>query len=333
MKPEAEGIQMPVLPAIPWTPSLRLEPEDLRGLVVLVHFWDSTCLPCLRALPWLAAWHERYRQVGLLVLGVHTPEFLFGDDAERVQALVGREGIRYPVGLDLERRVWEVFHNRYWPARYLFDRRGRLRDYHYGEGDEAGCEAVLRECLLEGEPEIALPPPLGAPGGTGLEPSPAVSPEIYLGLERAQFGNEESAIAGETHRWRLPGRRDPGRPYLDGPWRAGLRHLESVSSEPASLHAMVSAAGAHALLAPAGESPVPLEVLADREPVAAAARGADLEVTAAGRTLVVVAEPRLYELLRADGVRDWDLVLRVEAPGLRAYTLALDGPRRPPPHG
>jgi thiol-disulfide isomerase/thioredoxin len=347
VKPEAEGIRLPELPVIPWIPSLRLAPGDLAGLVVLVHFWDSTCLPCLRALPWVSAWHERYRESGLLVLGVYTPEFLFGQDDERARAFVERQQLRFPVGLDLERRLWDLFHNRYWPSRYLFDAEGRMRDYHFGAGDYATCEAAMREALHERDPACELPPALAPSAGAPAQETVPVTPELYLGLERSAWTHDEPAVAGETHRFPFPARRDPGRAHLEGPWRTEPRYLESVSTEPAAVHAAVSAAGAYALLAPAPAgagtseghegaaaepaSPPAVEVLADREPVPPGLRGADIAETASGRTVVVVGEPRLFELVRGGQTRSWMLSLRLETPGVRAYSLAFDGPPEAPP--
>lgn len=345
MKPEAEGIRLPELPVIPWLPSLRLVPGDLAGLVVLVHFWDDTCLPCLRALRWASAWHERYRESGLLVLGVYTPEFLFGEEAERARAFAERAGIRFPVGLDLERKLWDVFHNRYWPSRYLFDAEGRMCDYQFGAGGYAVSEAAIRVALAARAPEAELPPPLAALDEAPAEAAP-VTPELYLGLDRPAWSHEGPLVAGETQRFPFPARRDPDRAYLEGPWRTDPRFVESVSAEPAAVHAAVTAAGAYALLAPAAPpaapatdgvaappapEPVAIEVLVDREPVPEALRGADLTVTASGRTVVLVQAPHLFELVRGNEVKSWMLTLRLETPGARIYSLAFDGPPEAPP--
>ena len=321
MKPDAEGILFPELPPIRWLAETPPTKESLGGKPILIDFWDSTCLPCLRTLPWIRAWHRRYAEHGLAVVSVHTPEFRFEDEDALVARFAADRELPYPVGLDTDRRVWETFHNRYWPSRYLFDASQRLRYYHLGEGNAAECEAAIRALLAEMAPQAHLPPPHELPPAESVSQA---EPEMYLGLERAHVGNEEKATAGEPHRWTLPGRRRAGQPYLDGPWRPELRYVESIGAEPASIHARVRAAGVHALLDAAGPDRASAEVLLDGEPVPASSRGASLSVTTSGRTLVDVAGPRLYELILDPEDREMDVQLRVEMPGLRAYTLAFE---------
>lgn len=330
MKPDAEGILFPELPPVRWLTGAPPTKESLSGKPLLIDFWDSTCLPCLRTLPWIRAWHGRYADHGLAVLSVHTPEFRFENEDELVARFVAESGLAYPVGLDGDRRVWEAFHNRYWPSRYLFDATQRLRYYHFGEGNAAECETAIRDLLAERDRGVVLPAPHAWPPD---EAHAQAEPEMYLGLERAHVGNDEKATAGEPHRWTLPGRRPAGRPYLDGLWRPELRYLESIGAEPASIQARVRAAGVHALLEAAGPGPAVAEVLLDGEPVPVPSQGTALSVTASGRTLVEVAGPRLYELIRDPEDRDMDVQLRVEMPGLRAYTLAFEHAPAPEPRG
>lgn len=326
MKPDAEGILFPELPPIRWLADPPPTKESLHGAPVLIDFWDSTCLPCLRTLPWIRAWHRRYAEHGLVVVSVHTPEFRFEPEDDLVAGFAAEHELRYPIGLDTGRRVWEAFHNRYWPSRYLFDETQRLRYYHFGEGNVAECETAIRSLLEAMHPEAPLPPPHRWPDE---ESASRAEPEMYLGLERAHVGNEERATAGEPHRWTLPGRRGAGQPYLDGPWRPELRYVESIGAEPASVYARTRAAGVHALLDRTGPDPVTVEVLRNGEPVPERARGASISVTATGRTLVEVAGPRLYELILDPEDHVIDVQLRVEMPGLRAYTLAFE--QRPAP--
>lgn len=328
MRPEAHGIRLPELPAMVWLDGAPPAPETLRQHAVLIEFWDATCLPCLRSLPWTRSWHRRYGASGLVVLGIHTPEFAFGRDQERLRAFAAERNLDYAIALDPDRDAWETFHNRYWPSRYLFDAERRLRYYHYGEGDEAECEEAIRELLEELDPRPTLPLPVKIVSQEVVGEGQA---EIYLGLDRSHLGNAEVAVAAEASTWHLPGRREPGQPYLEGVWRPELRYLETVEAQPASLHARVRATAVHALLAPAGADEVALEVLLGGEPVPAGVRGVDLVETASGRTVVTVGGPRLFALVRDGAPREWDLQLRAESPGLRAYTLAFERAPAPAP--
>jgi thiol-disulfide isomerase/thioredoxin len=120
-----------------WIGSPPLTPESLRGKVVLVDFWTYSCINCLRSLPYVRAWAEKYRDQGLVVIGVHTPEFAFEKDPANVRKAVGDLGIAYPVAIDNDHGVWRAFRNRYWPAHYFIDGKGRIRYHHFGEGDYA----------------------------------------------------------------------------------------------------------------------------------------------------------------------------------------------------
>jgi thiol-disulfide isomerase/thioredoxin len=159
-----------------WINTRPLTMHQLRGKVVLVDFWTYSCINCLRTLPYLKSWDARYRSKGLVILGVHSPEFAFEHDLGNVRAAVKRLGIHYPVALDNHYGTWNAYRNQYWPADYLVVRRGHLRDVHFGEGAYAETEHKIR--LLLGE---ALPPPLDQPDRT---PTELRTPESYLGYER-----------------------------------------------------------------------------------------------------------------------------------------------------
>jgi cytochrome c biogenesis protein CcdA/thiol-disulfide isomerase/thioredoxin len=172
--------KFPLAPAVTdisaWVNSPPLTLKQLRGKVVLVDFWTYSCINCLRTLPYLESWDTRYRSKGLVILGVHTPEFSFEHDLGNVRAAVKRLGIKYPVALDNNYGTWNAYHNQYWPADFLIDRTGRIRDYHYGEGAYAQTEQKIRSLL-----STSLPPALDQRDRTPLE---LRTPETYLGYER-----------------------------------------------------------------------------------------------------------------------------------------------------
>src|SRR5512133_184914 len=159
-----------------WINSAPLTPERLRGKVVLVDFWTYSCINCLRTLPYLKSWDARYRSKGLVIVGVHSPEFAFEHSLGNVRAAVKRLGIRYPVALDNDFATWTAYQNQYWPADYLIDRSGRIRDVHFGEGAYAPTEQKIRQLLA-----TALPPALDQPDRT---PTELRTPESYLGYQR-----------------------------------------------------------------------------------------------------------------------------------------------------
>ena len=196
-RPHSKGEPLPVLGVAPgfegtqsWfnTPGGRpLTLDGLRGHPVLVDFWTYTCINCIRTLPYLKAWDRRYRRAGLVIVGVHTPEFPFERDESNVRDAIAQNGLRYPVVQDNDYAVWQAYQNQYWPASYFIDAEGRVRYVHFGEGDYAGKEQVIRELLKE-----AGRRPGGALAGAhGQAASPGVTtPETYLGAARAErFAN------------------------------------------------------------------------------------------------------------------------------------------------
>jgi thiol-disulfide isomerase/thioredoxin len=292
-----------------------------RGTVVLVDFWESTCVNCLRTLPYLKAWHERYAGRGLVIVGVHTPEFEFTADAELLAAAVRAEGIPYPVLLDEDRATWLRFANHYWPAKYLIDARGYLRYEHFGEGAYGEAEEWIQRLLREAGDTGPMPEllaPLRGEDQPGAVCHPATR-EIYLGYHRGKLLAPEGYRPGEEvrHREREEGPAPPGMFAARGRWLHEAEYLEA--REPgAELDLVCDAAGVNLVLAPAGE----LEVEVDGGPVAAAERGADV-VERAGRTFAVWERPRMVRLVDSPRFRRRRLVLRFLQPGIRAYAFSF----------
>jgi thiol-disulfide isomerase/thioredoxin len=175
-----------------WLNSTPLSFRQLRGRAVLVDFWDCTCVNCMRTLPYVQAWHERYRDKGLTVIGVHTPEFSFAQYESNVERGIRECGLTYPIVIDGDREIWKAFANRYWPTKYLLDKDGYLRFGHFGEGGYGECEQVIQELLCEIDPGIVLPPlmePLREEDHVRAVCYRA-SGELYLGNRRGRIGNE-----------------------------------------------------------------------------------------------------------------------------------------------
>ena len=304
-----------------WIQGPEVSIHFARGTVVLVDFWESTCVNCLRTLPYLKAWHERYAGRGLVVVGVHTPEFEFTADPELVAAAVRAEGLPYPVLLDEDRATWLRFANHYWPAKYLVDARGYLRYEHFGEGAYGETERWIQRLLREagdGEPMPEPLEPLREEDRPGAVCYPATR-EIHLGFHRGKLLAPEGYRPGEEvrHREREEGPAPPGMFAARGLW---LHEAESLEAREAGaeLDLVCDAAGVNLVLAPTGE----LEIEVDGEPVAASERGADV-VERQGRTFAVWERPRMVRLVDSPRFRRRRLVLRFLQPGTRAYAFSF----------
>jgi cytochrome c biogenesis protein CcdA/thiol-disulfide isomerase/thioredoxin len=283
---------------------------DLRGSVVLIDFWTYTCVNCLRTLPYLKAWDERYRAQGLTIVGVHTPEFPFEKDAGNVADAIEREGLRYPVVQDNDYGTWDAYGNRYWPAHYFVDARGHVRYAHFGEGDYAHGEAVIRALLADAGRRVGA----GRSRADGVAASPGVTtPESYLGsLRAARFAN--GAI--------LPGRQDFGAappPRQDmlsygGMWEIGRE--EATAGPGATLQLRFGARRAFLVLGSRGE-PRRMRVLLDGRPIPDALAGRDVH----GGVATISAQ-RLYDLVELSRVGQHTLELRPDA-GIQGYAFTF----------
>ena len=178
-----------------WLNSPPLSIRALRGRVVLIDFWDYTCVNCIHTLPYVREWNRRYRDRGLTVIGVHAPEFFFARTAENVIQAAKEFQIEYPILLDNEYEVWKAFANRYWPAKYLIDKDGYMRYFHPGEGNYAETECMIQQLLREIDPAVSLPPvmepvrALDKPEALTVCERP--TPELYLGYKRGRIANAE----------------------------------------------------------------------------------------------------------------------------------------------
>ena len=217
--------------------------EGLQGRVVLVDFWTYSCINCQRTLPYLTAWDARYRDLGLTIVGVHSPEFAFEHDIGNVTDQAAALGVRYPVAIDNDFRTWREYDQRYWPAHYLIDRTGRVRQVHYGEGAYAETEALIRQLLGEGAGG-----PQGSPG-TPLMPEPVVptatpqaapairrTPETYLGYGRAAAYANADLARDTSHTYQAPAVLEPDRVALDGSWRLESERITAGQQARLLLH-------------------------------------------------------------------------------------------------
>jgi cytochrome c biogenesis protein CcdA/thiol-disulfide isomerase/thioredoxin len=288
-----------------------LDLDGLRGRVVLVDFWTYTCINCIRTLPYLRAWDGRYREHGLTIVGVHTPEFTFEREADNVRSAIAANRLRYPVAQDNEYATWSAWGNQYWPAKYLIDARGRVRYAHFGEGAYEETEAAIRALLAEAGRDR-----LGPPAEARVETADPelVTPETYLGHERAE-GFVPGPLRPGYGRYEAPEQLPPVSFALAGEWYIGQESATAVRD--ARIEARVTARKVFLVLSSKGGRPRDVEVLLDGRPVRAGEAGEDVR---GGR--VTVREERLYRLVSLPRVEDRRLTLRVPA-GVTAYAFTF----------
>ena len=316
---KAGRIDLPVLGEAPefvgnehWfnTPGDRpLTLRGLRGRVVLVDFWTYSCINCIRTLPYLKAWDERYRKDGLTIVGVHSPEFPFERDPGNVEEAIERNDIRYPVAQDNELQTWNAYQNAYWPAEYFIDAQGRVRYTHFGEGEYGEKEQVIRELLAEAGHPVGR----SMAGAHGIEPETGVTtPESYLGSGRAErFTN--GLLSQGLHDFRAPAAVPPDNLAYRGPWRI---ELDSATAAGGSLELDFGARRVYLVLGTVDGKPRRVKVTLDGKPIGAAA-GADVH----GGTVTVRAQ-RLYDLVDLPRVGHHLLRLEPEA-GTMGYAFTF----------
>jgi thiol-disulfide isomerase/thioredoxin len=319
----AEGYLPDFKGATGWLNTPPLTTLELRGNVVLVDFWTYTCINWLRTLGYIRAWAEKYRDRGLVVVGVHTPEFPFERDLDNVRREVSDKNAWYPVAIDNDYAVWRAFGNRYWPAIYLADARGRIRHHQFGEGGYDDCERAIQQLLREtGDEEVPADLVSVTPGGVEAQAdwTNLRSPETYLGyaqgLSNASRGTDEGGIPGGyavpevlmLNQWALSGdwTIDSGAIVLDGDqggiaFRFHARDVHLVMGPPAP-----------------GAS-VPFRVHIDGQPPREA-HGLDVDVEGNG----TLSQQRLYQLIRQPGpISDRTLEITFLGAGAEAYVFTF----------
>jgi len=282
-----------------WINSKPLTDADLAGKVVVYDFWTYSCVNCVRTLPHLGALYDRYAKDGLVVVGVHSPEFEFEKDHGNVADAVQRLHVNYPVALDDNLDIWNAFGTQYWPQQFVADRKGHVRYGHVGEGGDRETENVVRKLL-----GVAGSAP-GADAPTATKASPAttqnITPETYLGLERGS-----------------------GAARLNGPWTREAQYVQADAAGAAIVFAY-SAREVNLVLAPGerGATPVDVTVEIDGAPLAPEYRTPDTRVDDRGATFVRVSGSDLYRLALGPAVGQHTIGLTARAPGLRAFAFTF----------
>lgn len=327
-----EPMPAPDFPRAAWLNTDQpLTMPQLRGQVVLVDLWDYTCINCLRALPYVREWQQRYADLGLTVVGVHTPVFTFGRERHQVELALQELDIRYPVLLDNTCQMWRAYENTVYPARYLVDQHGVVRYSSLGEGDFATCERLLQQLLRERDASVTLPPllpPLHAEHDPTV-PYQRPTPELRSGLAEGALGNPEGYAGYLPLLYQMPARRLEGAFYVAGAWQAGDEYFAYQGQAEGIIQLAYTATAVNAVLSPHVETVermlnpdgVMIEIWQDDRPIDASRRGDDL--TADGR--IRLDRPRLYNLVRNPEFEHHELTLRVRSRGTALYAFSFIG--------
>jgi cytochrome c biogenesis protein CcdA/thiol-disulfide isomerase/thioredoxin len=289
--------------ALAWLNSPPLNRDDLKGKVVLIDFWTYSCINCLRTLPYVRAWAEKYKDGGLVVIGVHTPEFAFEKDPDNVRRAVRELNVSYPVALDNDYKIWKAFSNSYWPADYLIDSAGKIRYHHFGEGKYDESERQIQELLKErnGQSPTSGLVKNAATGAEAPPDSDVESPETYIGYDRADSFMSPGGLSHDApHLYSVPEHLELNQWGFSGAW-TDRAQVASLDSAPGRIVYRFHARDVHLVLGPASNGkPVRFRVTIDGQ-APGVNHGVDTDAQGNGR----VAEHRLYQLIRQkDAIED-----------------------------
>src|SRR5919204_6754889 len=298
-------VHMPSLGgATEWLNSEPLGPAELRGHVIVVNFWTWTCINWLRQEPYVRAWSHAYRNDGLIVVGVHTPEFSFEHEVDGVRRATEERAIDYPIAVDNDYEIWSAFDNHYWPALYFVDTNGIIRDHHFGEGRYEQSERVIQQLL-----------------GLEREPAPVESVGVEAAADWDHLGTPETYLGsarGERRADGVPERLRLNHWALVGAWTVGQENVV-LGDAGGSIAFRFQARDAHIVLSRRSREPIPFRVRLDGEPPGPS-HGVDVDDDGEG----VLRDGRMYQLVRQhDTVRERTLEITFLAPGAEAYSFTF----------
>ena len=326
----APPLQLPVEGKLPslegatgWLNTEALTASSLRGRPVLVEFWTFTCINWIRTLPYVRSWFEKYRGDGLVVLGVHTPEFEVEGDVENVRRAAEEMGIDYPIAVDSDYRIWRAFDNRYWPALYFADADGQIRHHRFGEGEYEYSEHVI-QLLLAAAGADQVSREIVSVDATGIEAaadwSDLQSPETYVGYERAaNFASPGGASRDRPTEYAVPDALRLNQWALAGAWTVG-RQAAVLNAPSGRITHRFHARDLHLVMAPAaGDQPARFRASVDGEPPGRA-HGVDTDEHGEG----IVTQPRLHQLIRQrTAVAEHTFEITFLDPGIRVYVFTF----------
>ena len=326
MAEEQARIHAPELTGGYWVNSEPQPMAQLRGRVVLIDFWDYTCVNCIRTLPYVTEWYRRYSPRGLSVIGVHAPEFAFAKELDGVQKAIEEFGIAYPVVMDNGYAIWQAYANRYWPAKYLVDTEGYIRFLHYGEGAYQETERAIQGLLREAHPTLELPEPVPPVRGADMPGAVCyrVTPELYLGYTRGRIGNPGGFVAKQSAVYRDPGKHAEGFFYLEGEWTADEEQVMKPwgPSGESRVTIKYTAKEVNLVMNPLLGRACRAYLTQGGAPLAPEDAGENVRFED-GRAFVEVERPRMYRLVNNRDIDSHELTLSTENPGLALYAFTF----------
>ncbi len=315
-----EGTMPPLDGAVEWLNSPPLTAAQLRGKVVVIDFWTYSCVNCLRTLPYVRAWYDKYKDQGLVVIGVHAPEFAFEKDIDNVKRAVKDLHVDYPVAIDNDYAIWRAFDNQYWPAHYFVDAQGRIRHHHFGEGEYAESEEIIKQLLAEaGAQHVASGIVQPDAGGVALAAENAMqSPETYIGYDRAE-NFASTAVRDREHEYSIPASLATNQWGLGGTWSIADENAK-LARAGGRIAFRFHARDVNLVLGPSRDGkPVKYKVTIDGK-----APGGDHGVDTTADGTGEVTSQRLYQLLRVDGdVADRTFEIEFLDPGVEAFAFTF----------
>src|ERR1700678_290875 len=317
-----EGPMPDLSGAVAWLNSPPLSSKSLRGKVVLVDFWTYSCINCLRALPYVEGWAQKYKDAGLVVIGVHTPEFAFEKERSNVEKAVRDLKITYPVAIDSDYKIWQAFNNEHWPAHYFIDGKGRIRYHHFGEGEYDESERVIQELLKENGAQLSSSTAINI-AAAGAEAAPDVanrqSSETYIGYHRAQnFASTEPIAKDSRHDYKPLPRLSLNQWALGGSWK-GSEESAVLQTAPGKIVFRFHARDLHLVLGTKDNKPVRFVIKLDGTPPGED-HGSDADANGSG---TLQGHP-LYQLIRQTGaVEDRTFEIEFLDPGVQAFAFTF----------
>ncbi|HEY6985491.1 MAG TPA: cytochrome c biogenesis protein DipZ [Rhodanobacteraceae bacterium] len=318
--PPVEGTMPPLDGAVEWLNSPPLTAQALRGKVVLIDFWTYSCVNCLRTLPYVRAWYDKYKDQGLVVIGVHAPEFAFEKDIDNVKRAVRDLKVDHPVAIDNDYAIWRAFDNRYWPAHYFIDAEGRIRHHHFGEGEYAESEEIIKQLLAEaGAQHVAAGVVQPDTAGIALAAEGAMqSPETYVGYDRAE-NFASTAVRDREHDYSIPATLSTNQWGLGGAWTV-VDEKAKLARAGGRIAFRFHARDVNLVLGPSADGkPVKYKVTIDGKPPDEN-HGVDTTPEGSGE----VTGQRLYQLLRVKGdIADRTFEIEFLDPGVEAFAFTF----------
>lgn len=320
-------VRAPEFPGKPvWLQGEPTTLKKLRGKVVLVDFWTYSCVNCIRTQATLNRWHKLYAEKGLVIIGVHTPEFAFEKIEKNVEQAVRDAGIEYPVVLDPDYKIWHAFANEYWPRKYLIDKEGGIVYDHIGEGGYAETELAIQKALKDiGVKDLPPVPPDGEVGGAVCY---RTTPETYLGFLKGKFGNDQEFLPDTEEVFADAAEHADDIPYLFGHWKITSEYVEhsrklSVANEFLALK--YSAFAVNVVMGTSNGRTAVIEVELDGLPVPADLAGKDVRIGKDGKATVTLKEHRMYSLINAKMYHRGTLKLKTAAGNLQVFAFTFTG--------